>query len=476
MKIYNTLTRKKEELITLLTGEVTIYSCGPTVYNYFHIGNGRMFVVFDTLRRFLEYLGYKVTYVMNFTDIDDKIINRANEEGVDFRVITERFISEFYRDAKGLGIKKATFHPRATENIDAIITLISTLVDKGFAYNVDGDVYYSTKKFKEYGKLSHQPLEDLEEGARIDINEKKNDAVDFALWKRAKPEEPSWDSPWGKGRPGWHIECSAMANKILGKTIDIHTGGADLIFPHHENEIAQSEAANDAPLAKYWMHNGFININNQKMSKSLNNFFLVRDVAKEFDYEVIRFFLLSAHYRSPINYSVDLMVQSQAALSRIYTAMDNLKFLKGKSNVISLTEQELSLKAAFDKFKTLFIEAMEDDLNTADAISFIFEIVSAANVSITSLSNSSSEIIDYAISMLKELGAVLGLLQRSDEVSLEAEIEELIERRNAARGAKDFALADKIRDDLKARGITLEDTKQGVKWSLIEKCRDLFLC
>ena len=466
MKIYNTLAKEKEEFVPIKAGEVLMYSCGPTVYNFFHIGNARPFIIFDTLRRFLEYRGYKVTFVQNFTDIDDKIINKANAEGVPFTEITEKYIREYFIDASGLGILKATFHPRATENIEAIIEFIKKLEDKGFAYERGGDVYFSTKKFKDYGKLSHQPLEDLEAGARIDVNDQKNDVMDFALWKKAKEGEPFWKSPWGNGRPGWHIECSAMANKFLGTTIDIHSGGQDLIFPHHENEIAQSEAANDAPFANYWMHNGYININNQKMSKSLNNFFTVRDVAKEFDYEVIRFFMLSAHYRSPINYSRDLIQSSKISLLRIYTCLDNLKFLKISANETIISMEEENLKKVLEMYKEKFIACMEDDLNTADAISEIFELVREINSNINSLSNSSVKIIDYAIDLLCELGSVLGLLGKSENKSLDAEIEELIEKRQQARKDKDFKLSDEIRDELKSRGIILEDTPSGVKWRI----------
>lgn len=458
MKLYNTLTRKKEEFVPLKPNEIKMYSCGPTVYNYFHIGNARPFIIFDALRHYFEYRGNKVTMVQNFTDVDDKMINKANELNMTVKELADQFINEYFTDAKGLGIRHASHHPRATENIDVIITLIETLIDKGYAYNVDGDVYFSTKKFKEYGKLSHQPLEDLELGSRIDINEQKEDPMDFALWKKQKPGEPAWESPWGMGRPGWHIECSAMANKFLGKTIDIHSGGQDLIFPHHENEVAQSEAANDATFAKYWIHNGYINVNNQKMSKSLGNFFTVRDVAAEFDYEVIRFFMLSAHYRSPINFSHELMTQAKTGLERLYNCISNCEFL-----MQSAPEGETNgkLVKALSKYKDNFIAALDDDFNTALAISSLFDIAKEIN---SASSGATYETLEYGKNTLTELGGVLGLLEKKEDTSLDDEIAELIEKRQQARKAKDFALADEIRDNLLKRGIILEDTPQGVKW------------
>lgn len=465
MKIYNTMTRKKEEFVPIDKNEVKMYSCGPTVYDYFHIGNARPFIIFDTMRRYLEYRGYKVKFVQNFTDIDDKMINRANKEGITVKELGEHFIEEYFKDAGALGIKKATVHPKATENIDAIIDIIKTLEDKGFAYNVDGNVYFATKKFHEYGKLSKQPLEDLEAGARIDVNEKKRDAMDFALWKKQKEGEPAWESPWGMGRPGWHIECSAMANKYLGKTIDIHSGGQDLIFPHHENEIAQSECANGQIFANYWMHNGYININNQKMSKSLGNFFTVRDIAKKYDYEIIRFFMLSAHYRNPVNFSDVLMEQAKSAVERVYTCLDNLKFLAKNGAERALTPEEQALSEKIDECKDKFIAAMDDDLNTADAIAAIFDIVYAANTGLSKEKESSVEIVNKCIDTIKELGGVLGLFVSEKEETLDSEIEALIEERNAARKAKDWAKADEIRDKLKAMNIILKDTPMGVKWS-----------
>lgn len=460
MKIFNTLTRKKEEFVPIVPGEVKMYSCGPTVYNYFHIGNARPFIIFDTMRRYLEFQGYKVTFVQNFTDIDDKMINRANDEGITVKELGERFIAEYFKDADALGIKRASVHPKATENIDSIINIVKKLEDNGYAYNVDGDVYFSTKRFKEYGKLSHQPLDDLEAGARIDVNENKNDPMDFALWKKQKPGEPAWESPWGMGRPGWHIECSAMANKYLGETIDIHSGGQDLIFPHHENEIAQSECANCKPFARYWMHNGYINVDNKKMSKSLGNFFTVRDVLKEFDGEVIRFFMLSAHYRSPINFSKDLIEQAKTGLERIYTCIENLEFFKSSAADGAVTEKISTLA---ENCKKAFCEAMDDDLNTGLAIAALFEFVREINSTITAVSGHSTGDIELCVNTLKELGAVMGLLHKEKD-SLDDEIEAMIEKRQEARKNKNFALADEIRDTLKAKGIVLEDTPGGVKW------------
>ena len=461
MKIYNTLTRQKEEFIPLVPGEVKMYSCGPTVYNYFHIGNARPFIIFDTMRKYLEYNGLKVTFVQNFTDIDDKMINKANDEGITVKELGERFIEEYFKDADSLGISRASVHPKATENIDSIISIVKKLEDNGFAYNVDGDVYFSTKKFDEYGKLSHQPLDELEAGARINVNESKNDPMDFALWKKQKPGEPAWESPWGLGRPGWHIECSAMANKYLGETIDIHSGGQDLIFPHHENEIAQSECANCKPFARYWMHNGYINVDNKKMSKSLGNFFTVRDVLKEFDGEVIRFFMLSAHYRSPINFSKELIEQAKTGLERLYTCISNLEFLKQNSGNGTVSDK---VKEMVTKYKTTFCEAMDDDLNTGLAIAALFDLVRDINTDFTSTSVQSIEDIDTCINILKELGGVLGILQNTETESIDNEIEELIAKRQEARKNKNFALADEIRDNLKAQGIVLEDTPNGVKW------------
>lgn len=468
MRIYNTLTRQKQEFVPIDKNEVKMYSCGPTVYDYFHIGNARPFIVFDTMRRYLEYSGYNVKFVQNFTDIDDKMIKRANEEGITVKELGDRFIAEYFKDAQAIGVKKATIHPKATENIDAIIDVIKKLEENGYAYNVDGNVYFATKKFKEYGKLSKQPLEDLEAGARIDVNENKRDVMDFALWKKQKEGEPAWESPWGLGRPGWHIECSAMVNKFLGETIDIHSGGQDLIFPHHENEIAQSECANCKPFANYWMHNGYININNQKMSKSLGNFFTVRDILKNYDGEVIRFFMLSAHYRNPINFADTLMEQAKSAVERVYTCIDNLEFLLKNSADRELTEAEKEYSSKLDEFKAKFISAMDDDLNTADAIAAIFDIVYASNTELSNETENARAAVEKTLDLIRELGGVLGLFQNKADKSIDAEIEELIEKRNKARAEKNWAEADAIRDKLKAMNIVLKDTPMGVKWSYIE--------
>ena len=458
MKLYNSMTRKKEEFVPIEPNKVKMYSCGPTVYNYFHIGNARPFIIFDTLRRYLEYKGYDVTFVQNFTDIDDKMIRRANEEHITVKQLADRFIAEYFKDAEELGIEHATYHPKATENIDAIIELIKTLVDKGFAYNIDGDVYFDVKKFKQYGKLSHQPLENLEAGARIAVGEKKKDPMDFAVWKAKKDGEPAWESPWGEGRPGWHIECSAMANKYLGKTIDIHSGGKDLIFPHHENEIAQSECANGCEFAHYWLHNGYINVDGQKMSKSLNNFFTVRDVAKEFDYVVIRFFMLSAHYRNPINFSGELLRQAKAGLDRIYTCAENLEFLIKNAPNDGVCDE---LKRKTEQFRDKFVEAMDDDINTADAISVIFDAVKFVNTEMNA--STPKQNLETALNIINELCSVLGIERKTHCEILDDDIEKLIEERNCARKEKNFARADEIRDMLKNNGIVLEDTRQGVK-------------
>ena len=464
MKLYNTLTRSKEEFKPIEENKVRMYSCGPTVYNYFHLGNARPFIIFDTLRRYLEYRGYEVNFVQNFTDIDDKMIKRANEENITVKELADRFISEYFKDSKGLGIKEATVHPKATENIDSIIDIINKLIEKGYAYSVNGDVYFRVKKFKEYGKLSHQPLENLESGAseRLNVETDKEDPMDFAVWKSKKEGEPYWESPWGEGRPGWHIECSAMANKYLGETIDIHSGGQDLIFPHHENEIAQSEAANGAPFANYWLHNGYINVDNVKMSKSLGNFFTVRDVAEKFDYSVIRFFMLSAHYRNPINFSDELLTQAKAGLDRIITCYENLKFILANAPDGNETEELIS---SMNGFKDSFISSMDDDINTADAISAIFELVKFININVNEASSKTD--IEYGISLLEELTGVLGIKIVKEAELLDDDIEALINERTEAKKARDFARADEIRDMLKERGIVLEDTRQGVKWKRV---------
>lgn len=463
MRIFNTMTRKKEELVPLEKNEIKIYACGPTVYNYIHIGNARPLCVFDVLRRYLEYRGYDVKFVQNFTDIDDKIIKRANEEGTTFEEISKKYIEEFWKDADGLNFKRATVHPKATEDIDEIINIIQTLVDKGYAYPAGGDVYFRTLKFKEYGKLSHQPIEDLESGARIAIGEVKEDPLDFALWKGAKEGEPYWDSPWGKGRPGWHIECSAMNRKYLGNTIDIHCGGQDLIFPHHENEIAQSECANGCTFSRYWMHNGYINVDNVKMSKSLGNFKTVREIAEAYGYEVIRYFLISSHYRSPINYSLDIIEQCKSALERLYTCRESLDFaIKNAAKESDSTDD--ALIAELDKRKEQFIEAMDDDLNTADGLAAVFELTKDINTKILD-KDVSKAVCEHAAKLYDELCGVLGILYNRKENTLDSEIEALIEQRQEARKNKDWATADKIRDDLKARGIILKDTPQGVTWT-----------
>ena len=467
MRIYNTMTRQKQEFVPITKGEVKMYSCGPTVYDYFHIGNARPFIIFDTLRRYLEYLGYKVTFVQNFTDIDDKMINRANKEGITVKELGERFIAEYFKDAEALGIRRATIHPKATENIDAIIDVVKRLEDGGYAYNIDGNVYFRTKKFKEYGKLSHQPLDELEAGARIDINEGKEDPMDFALWKAQKPGEPAWESPWGMGRPGWHIECSAMVNKYLGNTIDIHSGGKDLIFPHHENEIAQSECANGCEFARFWMHNGYINIDNRKMSKSLGNFFTIRDITEKYDPQVVRFFMLSAHYRSPVNFSDALMAQAQSAMERVYNCIENLEFLKSSAQNREPQDEELLLLEDIKKAKKRFLVSMDDDLNTADAISAIFDIVSSANKHIRENGDNSAAVIEETLLQIFELGGVLGLFEKREQVASK-EIEELIKKRNEARSAKNYQEADRIRDELRAKNIELKDTPTGVKWSYIK--------
>ncbi len=464
MKIFNTLTRDKEELIPITEGEYKIYACGPTVYNFIHIGNARPLCVFDVMRRYLEYRGNKVNFVQNFTDIDDKIIRRANEEGVTFKDISEKYIEEFWTDAKGMNVREATTHPKATENIDEIIDIVSTLIEKGYAYEVNGDVYFSTKKFSEYGKLSHQPLEDLEAGARINVGEVKREPMDFALWKSAKPGEPYWESPWGHGRPGWHIECSAMVRRYLGETIDIHCGGQDLVFPHHENEVAQSECCNGKPFAKYWMHNGFITVDKVKMSKSLGNFFTVRDVAEQYGYEPIRYLMISCQYRSPINYSFDAIAQCKASLERLYTCRNNLDFAL-KNAVETAGEKDAEIIALIDGKKDKFIEAMEDDLNTGEALGAVFELVRDINTHVNE-GVQSKALVEYAVKIFDELMDVLGLLynRNKEDKSLDDEIEALIAARNEARKNKNWAEADRIRDELKAQGIVLEDTPQGVKW------------
>jgi len=466
MKLYNTLTMKKEDFIPLESGKVSIYACGPTVYNYFHVGNARPLIMFDVLRRYFEYRGLTVTFVQNFTDIDDKIINRANEEGIDSNAVAEKYINEYWTDARGLGVKDASIHPKATENVKEIIEMVSELIEKGLAYQSGNDVYYRTENFKNYGKLSKQQTDELMVGARVDKSEDKENPLDFALWKGAKPGEPSWTSPWGEGRPGWHIECSAMARRYLGKTIDIHCGGQDLIFPHHENEIAQSEGANGCQFVRYWLHNGFISIDSKKMSKSLGNFFTVREAADAYGYENIRMFMLMSHYRSPLNYSGEILIQAKNALDRIKTARDSLEFITQNGSE-SLLEEEKALLETLGNYRDRFIAAMDDDFNTADAIAVIFELVRESN-SIAAGENASKNFARETLKMLDELTGVLGLLYagKTDE-SIDAEVEALIKEREAARAEKNWSKADEIRDKLSEMGIVLEDTKQGVKWKKI---------
>ena len=465
MKIYNTLTRQKEEFVPVHPGKVGMYVCGPTVYNYIHIGNARPMIVFDTVRRYFEYKGYEVNYVSNFTDVDDKIIKKANEEGVTATEIAERYIKECKQDMEALNIKPATHQPRATEEIGGMIKMIQTLIEKGHAYEVDGTVYFKTRSFKDYGKLSKKNIDDLEAGHReikVTGEEGKKDPLDFVLWKPKKEGEIAWDSPWGEGRPGWHIECSEMSKKYIGDTIDIHAGGEDLIFPHHENEIAQSEACNDEKFANYWMHNGFLNINNKKMSKSAGNFFTVREIGEKYPLQVIRFFMLSAHYRTPLNFSDTLVESAKTGLDRILTAIDLCREMAAKEETGSLSDAEKEHFAKVEALVKKFEDAMEDDFNTADAVSAIFEIVRESNSTVKDFS------ADYAkkvLKVLEDLCGVLGIETTKEEEILDEEIEKLIEERQAARKNKDFARADEIRDQLLEQGIVLKDTREGVKWS-----------
>ena len=460
MKILNTLTRRKEEFKPINEGKVGIYVCGPTVYDYIHIGNARPMIVFDTLRRYLEYKGYEVNYVSNFTDVDDKIIKRANAEGVDASVISERYIAEVKKDMAALNVREATTHPKATEEIPDMIEMVKTLIEKDYAYEVNGTVYFRTRKFKDYGKLSKKNIDDLRSGNRdllVSGVDEKEDPLDFVLWKPKKEGEPSWPSPWGDGRPGWHLECSVMSKKYIGDVIDIHAGGEDLIFPHHENEIAQSEAANGTEFARYWMHNGFLKINNEKMSKSLGNFFTVREIAEKYPLQVIRFFMLSAHYRSPLNFSAELVEASKNGLERILTAVDRLKSINGTDGDV-----DKSVADEIDAFVKKYEDAMDDDLNTADAISVIFELVKYANVNVTE--ESSKATVELVLNTIEKLCDILGIITEKKEEVLDSDIEALIEERQAARKAKNFARADEIRDQLSDMGIILEDTREGVKW------------
>lgn len=460
MRIYNTLTRQKETFTPIHPGKAGIYVCGPTVYDFVHIGNARPICVFDVLRRYLEYRGFQVTFVSNYTDVDDKIIRRSLQEGVPASEISEKYIREVQKDAEGLNVRPADFHPKVTENMDGIIELIQTLVDKGAAYEAEGGVYFRTEKFDGYGKLSHMPLEDLQAGARVDVSEQKENPMDFALWKTAKPGEPSWPSPWGEGRPGWHIECSAMSRKFVGDTLDIHGGGQDLIFPHHENEIAQSEAANGRQFANYWMHNGYININNKKMSKSLGNFFTIREVSQKYGYEPIRFLMLQAHYRSPINYTDEIMAAAKTSLERLYNCRENLKrALEAASSEQAATPEA---EALFAKRKQQFIDAMEDDLNTADALAAIFELVRELNTMAADPETSRMQ-LEKGKTLLEELCGVMGFLNRSEDDALPPDVQALAEQRAAARKAKDFAAADRLRDEIIALGWVIEETRQGTK-------------
>ena len=465
MKIYNTMSKRKEEFVPLEEGKVKMYVCGPTVYNFIHIGNARPMIVFDTVRRYFEYKGYDVNFVSNFTDVDDKIIKKAIEEGVTADEISKRYIAECKKDMEAMNIKPATKNPLATEEICGMVDMIQTLIDKGYAYEKNGTVYYRTRKFKEYGKLSHKNLDDLQSGGRtllVTGEDEKEDPLDFVLWKPKKEGEPAWESPWSEGRPGWHIECSEMSKKYLGEQIDIHAGGEDLIFPHHENEIAQSEAANGKEFAKYWMHNGFLNIDNRKMSKSLGNFFTVREISEKYDLQVLRFFMLSAHYRSPLNFSADLMESARTSLERILTAADNLRFLSKNAEEGRITEEEKALLDKADEYVQGFERAMDDDLNTADAVASVFELVKFINT--TADGNRSKEYLDTLYDILFKLTDVLGIIIDKKEEMLDDEIEAMIEKRQAARKERNFALADQIRDELLAKGIILEDTREGVKW------------
>ena len=465
MKVFNTLTKKKEEFVPLEEGKVRMYVCGPTVYNYIHIGNARPMIVFDTVRRYFEYKGYDVNYVSNFTDVDDKIIKKAIEEQVSAQEVSQRYIAECKKDMAGMNVKPATKHPLATEEICGMVEMISELIEKGYAYEKNGTVYFSTRKFKDYGKLSHKNLDDLRSGGRsllVSGEDEKEDPLDFVLWKPKKEGEPFWESPWSDGRPGWHIECSVMSRKYLGEQIDIHAGGEDLVFPHHENEIAQSEAANGKEFARYWMHNAFLNIDNRKMSKSLGNFRTVREISEQYDLQVLRFFMLSAHYRSPLNFSAELMEASKNGLERIINATDNLKHLLGAATVEEMSAEEKEAFAKTDAYVEEFENAMDDDFNTADAIAAIFDLVKYANT--TATAESSKEYLQSLLDRIVKLGDVLGLILDKKEELLDADIEKLIEERQTARKAKDFARADAIRDELLEKGIILKDTREGVQW------------
>lgn len=462
MKLFNTATNQKELFVPIEPNTVKMYVCGPTVYNYFHLGNARPFILFDVMRRYFVYKGYKVTFVQNFTDVDDKIINAANNEGISSKELSEKYIREYFIDAKGLGIKEADIHPKVSEHMAEIIAMISSLIDKGFAYNVDGNIYFRVSAFKDYGKLSKQSIEDLISGARVEVNEEKENPLDFALWKKKKEGEPYWTSPWGDGRPGWHIECSAMSRKYLGETIDIHGGGQDLIFPHHENEIAQSEASSGKPFVHYWLHNGYINIDNVKMSKSLGNFFTVRDISEKFDLEVVRFFILSAYYRSPINFSDESLRQAQSGLERLYNVKDNLLFKIDHASDEYADKNEKKWQESLSGHIRAFEEAMEDDMNTANAVSALFEMAKDINIHIND--ETSKQTLQNTLDSFMMLADVLGILTKKNDELLDEDIQKLIDERQLARKNKDFKRSDEIRDMLKEKGITLEDTREGVKW------------
>ncbi len=465
MKLYNTLTKKKEEFNPINKGKVTMYVCGPTVYNYIHVGNARPLIVFDVLRRYFEYKNYEVKYLVNFTDIDDKMINKANAENTTVKEIADKFIKEYKTDAENLQIKeKETIHPRATDNISEIISFVKELEEKEYAYNVDGNVYFNISKFNDYGKLSNKNIEDLISGSRVDINQEKRSPLDFALWKKEKEGEPSWDSPWGKGRPGWHIECSVMARKYLGDTIDIHAGGHDLEFPHHENEIAQSESLTRKTFANFWLHNAMLNVEDRKMSKSKKNFFTVREIGSEFDLEILRYYMLSSHYRSQINFSKEILTQSKHGLERLYNGKSNIEHLLEVCQKKKLEDEDKKMIQDINEYKRKFINSMEDDLNTADAISFIFELIKYTNTNFNS--HTPMKVVKIAYDTLNELSNILGILVKKDEI-LDDDIIEMINKRNEARDKKDYALADEIRDELKEKGIILEDTPEGTKWKRV---------
>jgi cysteinyl-tRNA synthetase len=464
IRVFNTVTRKKEQFVPVSGNKVGIYACGPTVYDYFHIGNARIFIVFDVIRRYLRWRGYDVTFVQNFTDIDDKMIKRANELGITVAQLADRYIQAYFEDVEALGVEPADVHPKATEHITEMIEMIEVLIGKGMAYEVDGDVYFHTPAFTAYGQLTNQPLDELVSGARVDVDERKKHPLDFVLWKKQKPGEPAWDSPWGKGRPGWHIECSVMSSKYLGETLDIHAGGPDLIFPHHENEKAQSEGATGKPFAKYWLHAGYLNINQEKMSKSLGNFMTVRDIRQQINPEVVRFFMLSAHYRNPINYSPDLLQQAQSGLERLNNVVYNLRDIEDKlPEEGALSTDTAERLAALEQYRERFTEVMDDDFNTADGLAVLFDLARETNAYLQNIEPSRSVVVKTLV-LFEEVGKILGFFAKKEEDALGARVNEMIEKRQAARIAKDWAMADAIRDELQAMGIVLEDTPQGIRW------------